>query len=134
MTKSNMLLSFLQKNCKIVEPIPVSAEEQFDFYKRCVNKLPKECVTENFLKIEDIFLTETLKSKTIISVKNQTETVMLKSGEACEFSADAVLSFLNEGNDKSVYLYGGTRLKNAVALALRDKEIAITKANNVFYS
>ncbi len=128
-----MLLSFLQKNCNIAEQIPTSPQEQFDFYRRWVNKLPNECANESFLKIEDGFLKDALKEKTIFSVKNQKDTVALKSGEAVDFEADAVLSFLNDGNDKSVYLYGGTRFKNAVASALKGKEIAVTKANNINY-
>ena len=134
MNKANMLLAFLQKNCRVTEPLPSSEGEQFDFYRHFINKLPKECINESFLKIEDMFLTENLKQKTIISVEKQIESMKLCDGEACEFSADAVLSFLNEGNDKSIYLYGGTRLKNAIAASLNDKDMSVTKANNVHYS
>lgn len=63
MDKSLMLLSFLQKNCNIEEQIPNTPQERFDFYKRWVNKLPKESVSEGFLKVEDGFLSDVLKEK-----------------------------------------------------------------------
>ena len=133
MDKSLMLLSFLQKNCNIEEQIPNTPQERFDFYRRWVNKLPNKYANESFLRIEDGFLIDALKEKTIFSAKNQEEMVVLKSGEAVCFEADAVLAFLNDGNDKSVYLYGGTRMKNAVANALKGKDTAVTKANNINY-
>lgn len=68
-----------------------------------------------------------------MSAQNQSQPFLVEIGEAAFYNADAVLSFLNEGNDKSVYLYGGTRLKNAVAVALCGKETVVTKANNIHY-
>ena len=60
--------------------------------------------------------------------------ITVSQNKAAFFSADAVLSFLNDGSDKSIYLYGGTRLKTAVAHAISGKDIAVTKANNVKFS
>ena len=134
MNKSNMLLSFLQKNCRVIEAVPATPAEQFDFYKRWINKLPKECINDSFLKIEDVFLVDALNLKDIVCAEKLTDNLTLQVGEAAFYKADAVLCFLNGGNDKSVYLYGGTRLKGNVATLIKDNQIVVNKANNVHYS
>lgn len=134
MDKSQILLSFLQKNCGITAPIPSTAEECFEYYKGAINKLPLKYVNESFLKIEDGYLSELLQKGNIISVSDLAADITVSQNQAAYFRADAVLSFLNEGNDKSVYLYGGTRLKQTVANAILSKDVAVVAANNIYYN
>lgn len=133
MNKSQILLEFLRKNCKIEADIPQSEEERFEYYMAAINKIPTECASESFLRIEDGYLKEELGKKEIIDAAKGCNNISINENFAAHFKADAVLSFLSVGGDKSVYLYGGTRLKQAVSLALAGKEIAVTKANNVNY-
>lgn len=133
MDKSQILLSFLQKNCGITEPIPESDKERFEYYKGAINLLPQKYINESFLKVEDGYLADLLHKKEITSVSASDTPLTVVMKEAACFSADAVLSFLSEGADKSIYLYGGTRLKSTVLAAISGKDIAVTKANNVFY-
>lgn len=134
MNKSQILLSFLQKNCALITPVPTVEKERFEYYKGAINKLPPQYINESFLKIEDVYLTDTLQKEDIVSVEGLDALITVSQNKAAFFSADAVLSFLNDGSDKSIYLYGGTRLKTAVAHAISGKDIAVTKANNVKFS
>ncbi len=133
MNKSQILLEFLQKNCKTLVPIPQSEAERFEYYKSVINKLPTECVNESFLSIEDGYLKEELAGKEITDVAKSVKNISVRETFAAFFEADAVLSFLSVSCDKSAYLYGGTRLKQAVSSAIAGKEIAVTKANNLYY-
>ena len=129
MNKSQLLLEFLQKNCKIELPIPQSESERFGYYKALINKLPKASVNESFLKIEDGYLKDELKKHEIIDVAACPENISAKNHPAAFCRADAVLSPLSVCADRSVYLYEGTRLKRELTL---DKTV-VHKANNVCY-
>ncbi len=133
MNKSQILLEFLQKNCNLNSPIPQSDGERFEYYRTAINKLPNACVSESFLKIEDGYLKEELNKNVIIDVEKSIDNISANENSAAFLAADAVLAFLSATTDKSVYLYGGTRLKQAVLTAISGKEIAVTKANNVNY-
>ena len=133
MEKSQILLEYLKKYLEISEPIPTTEKEKFLFYCSAVNKLPGSAVTESFLKIEDAYLSEQIKRSDIIDVsKKETQLIAVKK-EAAFFSADAVLSFVTQCKDKSVYVFGGTRLKTQVVKALAKENITVTKSNNLFY-
>ncbi len=133
MEKSQILLDYLKKHCEISEEIPVTEKEQFLFYCSAVNKLPNCAVTESFLKIEDAYLSEQIRKNDISDIGKETAPLSAVKKSAAFFRADAVLSFVTQGNDKSVYLYGGTRLKMQVSKVLSKDNITVTKANNLFY-
>lgn len=132
MDKSQILVDYLIKYCGVLDTVlPVG--NAFDFYKSNVNKLPQSAITESFLKIEDSFLRNILKTKEIYDTDKAECYLKIIKKEAAFFKADAVLSFASGGQDKSVYLYGGTRLKTQVANALSKDKMAVTKGEPLFY-
>ncbi len=132
MEKSQILTDYLKKYCGSSDTV-LRDGDVFDFYKSNVNKLPKEAITDSYLKIEDGFLKDILKTKEIFDTEKSECGLKIVKKEAAFFKADAVLSFAKGGQDKSVYLYGGTRLKTQVANALSTEKIAVTKGENLFY-
>lgn len=133
MEKLQILLDYLKKHCEIPKKTPVTEDEQFSFYCSAVNKLPSAYVTDGFMKIEDAYLSEQIKKKDIFDANKATVPISVVKKSAAYFRADAALCFVTQENDKSVYLYGGTRLKTQVTKSLSKENITISKANNLFY-
>ncbi len=132
MEKSQVLVDYLKKHCKTFAVI-TDEDGVFNFYKENVNRLPQSSITEGFMKIEDGYLKEVLKTKEIYDAQKEKNGISILKKEAAFIRADAVLSFVAGSQDKSVYLYGGTRLKTQVAKEIAAKNITVTKCDNLFY-
>ncbi len=130
MNKSQLLLEFLQKSCKLISPIPHSESERFEYYKAAIKKLPAEFINESFLRVEDGYLREELKREDIKEVSRNAKNICVQMRPAALFSADAVFSFVE---NNSVYLYSGTRFKKQLESEIKNREIVVLKANNIYY-